>query len=79
LAGASVDEVLAAARARAAELGLAAGDRVLSTLDWSDTGLTDGLLAVLAVGASLVQVRHPDPTRLDRKAESERTTTRLGT
>jgi uncharacterized protein (TIGR03089 family) len=79
LAGASVDEVLAAAHARASELGLAAGDRVLSTLDWSATGLTDGLLAVLAAGASLVQVRHPDPARLDRKATSERTTTRLGT
>lgn len=77
-AGASVDEVLAAARTRASDLGLAAGDRVLSTLDWSDTGLTDGLLAVLAAGASLVQVRHPDPERLARKAESERTTTRLG-
>ncbi|MBN9097184.1 MAG: TIGR03089 family protein [Pseudonocardia sp.] len=77
-AGASVDEVLAAARARAGELGLAAGSRVLSTLDWSDSGLTDGLLAVLAAGASLVQVRNADPARLDRKAESERTTTRLG-
>lgn len=76
--GATVDGVLAAARVRAAALGLASGDRVLSTLDWSDTGLTDGLLAVLAAGASLVQVRHADPARLDRKAESERTTTRLG-
>lgn len=76
-AGASVDEVLAAARSRATELGLGAGDRVLSTLDWSGAGLTDGLLAVLAAGASLVQVRHVDEDRLDRKAESERTTTRL--
>lgn len=76
-AGASMDEVLAGATARAAELGISTGDRVLSTLEWSETGLTDGLLAVLAAGASLVQVRHADPERLDRKAESERTTTRL--
>lgn len=78
LAGASVHEVLAGARSRAAELGLGAGDRVLSTLDWSGAGLTDGLLAVLAAGASLVQVRNADEERLTRKAESERTTTRLG-
>lgn len=77
-AGSSVDEVLAVARARASELGLGAGDRVLSTLDWTDSGLVDGLLAVLAAGASLVQVRHADGSRLERKAESERTTTRLG-
>jgi uncharacterized protein (TIGR03089 family) len=78
LDGASVDEVLAAARSRASELGLSAGDRVLSTLDWSGPGLTDGLLAVLAAGASLVQVANADPERLERKAESERTTARLG-
>jgi uncharacterized protein (TIGR03089 family) len=78
LAGATMDEVLAGARARAAELGLSAGDRVLSTLDWSGAGLTEGLLAVLAAGASLVQVAHADENRLDRKAESERTTVRLG-
>jgi uncharacterized protein (TIGR03089 family) len=78
LDGATADEVLARARSRAAELGLSAGDRVLSTLDWSGEGLTDGLLAVLAAGASLVQVANADPDRLDRKAESERTTARLG-
>ncbi len=78
LAGASVDEVLARARSRGAELGLSAGDRVLSTLDWSGEGLADGLLAVLAAGASLVQVANADGTRLARTAESERTTARLG-
>jgi hypothetical protein len=46
-------------------------------LDLSDgsvdgNGLVDGLLAVLAAGGSLVQVRHPDPAALDRKAEVER-------
>jgi uncharacterized protein (TIGR03089 family) len=78
LDGAPVADVLHAARARAGELGLGPGDRVLSTLDWSGPGLADGLLAVLAAGASLVQVAHPDPGRLDRLAETERVTHRLG-
>jgi uncharacterized protein (TIGR03089 family) len=78
LDGASADEVLAAARARAAELGVSPGDRVLSTLDWSGPGLMDGLLAVLAAEASLVQVRNPDPAALERRATTEKTTVRLG-
>ncbi len=79
LDGATVAHVLATARARAADLGLSASDRVLSTLQWSSRDdLTDGLLAVLAAGASLVQVRNPDPAALDRRAVSERTTRRLG-
>lgn len=78
LAGASVADVLAASRARAAELGLTAADRVLSTQDW-DTAetLRDGLLAVLAAGASLVQCRNADPAALDRRAATERVTRRL--
>lgn len=79
LAGASVDGVLAAARTRAAALGLVDGDRVLSTLDWPvPDGVLDGLLTVLAVGGSLVQCRHPDPAALERRAGVERTTARLG-
>jgi uncharacterized protein (TIGR03089 family) len=78
LAGASVAEVAALARTRAADLGLGPGDRVLSTLDWDTRDrLVDGLLAVLAAGASLVQVRHPDPARLDARADAERVTRRL--
>lgn len=78
LAGASVDHVLADARARAATRGLAPGDRVLSTLDWDTAdGLGDGLLAVLAAGASLVQCRHADPTKLDARATAERAAVRL--
>jgi hypothetical protein len=61
---------------RAEALGIGPGDRVLSTVDWSDR-LVDGLLAPLAAGASLVQVRNADPARLDRKAESEKVTVRL--
>ncbi|OZM77587.1 TIGR03089 family protein [Pseudonocardia sp. MH-G8] len=79
LAGATVGEVLAAARARAGALGISRGDRVLSTLDWSTVdGLRDGLLAVLAAEASLVQVRHPDEEAMARRAATERTTVRLG-
>ncbi|MGH8918898.1 MAG: TIGR03089 family protein [Actinomycetes bacterium] len=79
LAGAPADDVLAAARARAAELGLVDGDRVLSTLDWPvPDGVLDGLLTVLAVGGSLVQCRHADPAALERRAQVERATARLG-
>ena len=79
LAGGTVDEVLADARARASDLGIGAGDRVLSTVDWSSVdGVTDGLLAVLAAGASLVQCRNADPTALERRAATEKVTVRLG-
>jgi len=79
LDGSGVGEVLADARARAGELGLSRSDRVLSTLDWSTAdGLRDGLLAVLAAEASLVQVRNPDEAALARRATAERTTVRLG-
>lgn len=69
--------VLATARARAEALGLHPGDRVLSTLEWTGQGLTDGLLAVWAAGASLVQVAHGNAARLARIGETERVTDRL--
>ena len=79
LDGASAAAVRDLARARAAELGLSPGDRVLSTHDWSPTasgGLLDGLLAPLAAGASVVVLRHGrDP---GRTAAAERTTVHLG-
>jgi uncharacterized protein (TIGR03089 family) len=76
---APIAAVLADAQARAAALGIHAGDRVLSTLEWSDPdGLRDGLLAVLAAGASLVQCRNADPAGLERRAASEKVTVRLG-
>jgi uncharacterized protein (TIGR03089 family) len=77
LGDASVDDVVSASRRRAAELGYDARSRVLSTAEWPlrlDGGLVDGLLAVLAAGSSLVQVRHPDPAVMDRRAEVERAT-----
>jgi uncharacterized protein (TIGR03089 family) len=79
LAGATVSDVLRTARTRAAELEIAQNDRVLSTLEWTDpAALVDGLLAVLAAEASLVQVRNPDPAALERRAAVERITVRLG-
>jgi len=78
LDGRSVAEVLAAARSTAAAHRLTGSSRVLSTLDWTGEGLVTGLLAVLAAGASLVQVRNADPAGLERKAQSERVTARLG-
>ncbi|GAB2911998.1 TIGR03089 family protein [Rhodococcus aerolatus] len=79
LAARSVGDVVAAARASAAAQGLTRSDRVLSAAGWeSAAALTDGLLAVLAAGASLVQVSHPDEARLTRRVESEKVTRTLG-
>jgi uncharacterized protein (TIGR03089 family) len=77
LDGRSVTDVLAAAQASAAAQGLTADDRVLSAASW-DTGgdLTDNLLAVFAVGASLVQVANPDPSVLERRRQTEKCTRR---
>ncbi len=74
--GSTVDEVLSAATARAADLGLAAGARVLSTMDWPGH-VMDGLVTVLAAGASLVQVTNADPAKLRKHEETERTTLTL--
>jgi uncharacterized protein (TIGR03089 family) len=79
LDGLSVDEAASAALDRAGALGLEAGSRALSTLGWnSRAGLVDGMLAVLAAGASLVQVGNPDPAKLRERAETEHCTVRLG-
>ncbi|RZT88207.1 uncharacterized protein (TIGR03089 family) [Pseudonocardia sediminis] len=76
--GATGDDVLTAAREAAGVLDMGAGDRVLSTREWNTPeGLREGLLAVLAAGASLVQCRHADVSRLDHRAETERCTLRL--
>jgi uncharacterized protein (TIGR03089 family) len=78
LDGRTVAEVLAEARDRVDALGLAATDRVLSTREWTTLdGLRDGLLAVLAAGASLVQVAHPEDAALDRRYVAEKCSTRL--
>jgi hypothetical protein len=65
--------VFAAAATAAAARGLTATDRVLSTADWdTPDALTDHLLAVFAVGASLVQVANPDPDAQARRREAEK-------
>jgi len=75
LAGRSVDEVLALCETFATARGLTASDRVLSTASWdTPDDLIEGLLAVLSVGGSLVQVANPDPAALPRKVETEKVT-----
>ncbi|OCB38511.1 TIGR03089 family protein [Mycobacterium malmoense] len=78
LAGRSVDEVLADCQSSAAARGLTAADRVLSTAAWSGPDdLVDGLLAILSVGGSLVQVANPDPAAQQRRIETEKVTRAL--
>ncbi|BBY07493.1 TIGR03089 family protein [Mycobacterium noviomagense] len=75
LTGRSVDEVLADCQIQAATTGLTSDDRVLSTKSWTTPDdLVDGLLTVLATGASLVQVANPDPAALPRRIETEKVT-----
>jgi uncharacterized protein (TIGR03089 family) len=78
LAGRAADNVLGWALDSAAAQAISAGDRVLSTAAWdTDTRLVDGLLAPFAVGASLVQVAHPDPAVLARRRAEENITRTL--
>jgi uncharacterized protein (TIGR03089 family) len=75
LAGLAVDEVLAACGQAARARGLTPQDRVLSTADWPGPDeLIAGLLSILAVGASLVQVANADPELLPRRIETEKIT-----
>jgi uncharacterized protein (TIGR03089 family) len=75
LDGRSADDVLSAALASAGAQGLTADDRVMSTADWtSANNMTDNLLALFAIGASLVQVANPDAAALDRRRQTEKIT-----
>lgn len=75
LGGRSVDELLADCQNSAAASGLTSGDRVLSDKPWTEpAGLVDHLLAILAAGASLVQVAHADPAAQARRIETEKVT-----
>jgi uncharacterized protein (TIGR03089 family) len=75
LCGRSVDEVLADCQSSAAARGLTSGDRVLSGASWSEPAeLVDGLLAIMAVGGSLVQVANADPAGQERRIETEKVT-----
>ncbi|ABM12548.1 MULTISPECIES: TIGR03089 family protein [Mycolicibacterium] len=75
LEGRSADEVLAAARASAASQGLTPADRVMSAARWDTADdVVDQLLALYAVGASLVLVANPDPALVERRRETEKLT-----
>ncbi|MGZ5379997.1 MAG: TIGR03089 family protein, partial [Mycobacterium sp.] len=75
LDGRSVTDVLSSARASAAAQGLTADDRVMSTADWTNANdLTENLLAVFAIGASLVQVANQDAAAMDRRRQMEKIT-----
>jgi uncharacterized protein (TIGR03089 family) len=74
--GFTVDEILTKAAERAADIGLTAGARVLSTLDWP-SNVMDGLVTVLAAGATLVQVTNSESGELDKHEKTERTTMML--
>ena len=75
LAGRSVDEVLADCQRSAISRSLTGSDRVLSMASWDrPDDLIAGLLAVLAIGGSLVQVANPDPAALPRRIETEKVT-----
>lgn len=78
LDGTSRADLAAAAARRAAELGLAARARVLTTRDWhSAQDWIDTLLAPLAVGGSLVVVRSATDEQVERRAAQERVTNRI--
>lgn len=77
LDGVAVSGVLAQARRSAAEQGFTATDRVLSSMEWDTPAhLVGGFLAVLAAGASLVQVTEPDSAAQQRRIDTERITAR---
>lgn len=75
LGGRSAEQVLADCARSTQARGLTSADRVLSTASWDQpAALVDGLLAVLAIGGSLVQVANADPTALPRRIETEKVT-----
>lgn len=76
--GRSRGECVSRARARAAELGVAEGARVMSTRDWATAGdWLDTLLVPLVQGGSVVYVRNADDEVVARRAEQERVTVRI--
>lgn len=76
--GPAADQIVATARARAAELGLSPGDRMLSTTDWDGAVPGELLLTVLAADASLVQCTGTDPAALASRCAAERVTVSFG-
>nr|WP_198938199.1 TIGR03089 family protein [Mycobacterium sp. IS-836] len=75
LDGRAAEEILTDCESSAAASGLTSKDRVLSTASWPGPAeLLDHLLAIMAVGGSLVQVANPDPSALQRRIETEKVT-----
>jgi uncharacterized protein (TIGR03089 family) len=74
--GSTHRELVARAGARAAELGIGTGDRVLISAEAYPEFL-DWLLAPLAAGASIVLCGQPDPDRMTKRAVAERVTVTL--
>lgn len=72
-------EVVSWAQARALELGVGAGARVLSTREWAGPlDWLDTLLVPLVAGGSIVYVRNaPDDDVIARRMSQERATVRL--
>lgn len=76
LDGRSAEDVLAAARASAAAQNITGDDRVLSTARWdSADDVIDRLVALYAVGASLVLVANADAALAGRRWQTEKLTT----
>lgn len=72
-------QIVEAAIESARRYQLGAGDRVLSTLPWSDLGgLLAGLLAPLAAGAGVVLCRHLEAALLPARIAQERVTALAG-
>ena len=75
LDGRAAQDVLEEARNVATRLGFGARDRVMSAQSWATAAeVVDNLLAVLASGASLVQLANPDPALLSRRRKTEKVT-----
>jgi uncharacterized protein (TIGR03089 family) len=73
LDGVSRADIVAAARGRAGDLGLAAGARVLTTADWqSPSDWLDAVLVPLVLGGSVVIVRNGDEATVERRVQQER-------
>ncbi|MGK2869377.1 MAG: TIGR03089 family protein [Mycobacterium sp.] len=73
LNGRTAADLLTVAIASAGEQGLTDADRVLSTARWdTEDDLIRHFIAVLAAGASLVQVTNADPAALERRRTMEK-------
>nr|WP_138917854.1 TIGR03089 family protein [Gordonia effusa] len=77
LDGQSVAQVLDTAATNAADSGITADSRVLTTRPWNDADdIVEHLVAPLAVGASLVVIADADPAKVDAKVTAERASIR---